>query len=155
MRVRPVRVITGRHPFEVAILGAATLCGLALALTDSTPKSAATAMPGLVQVLWQVLLIAGGIIGLVGVFWPGRLAAHMGTEAVGIVLLGTATSMYAVALFTVSGQQALAAGAFVTAAALASWTRLWQIFRDLRKVFRAETRGQVEAVPLLVEERKP
>ena len=152
VRVRPVKVVTGRHPFEVAILAAAAVCGLALALTDTTPRSAATAMPGLVEVLWQVLLVAGGVIGLVGVFWPGRIAAHLGTEAIGIVLLGTATTMYAIALFTVSGTQALAAGSFVTAAAIASWARLWQIGRDLRRTANAERHGQIQSVPLLVEE---
>ncbi|GGK89080.1 hypothetical protein [Mangrovihabitans endophyticus] len=129
--VRPVRVVNGRHPYEVAILAASACCGLALALTDTSPRSAATAMPGVVEVLWQVLLVAGGVIGLFGAFWPGRLVAQLGTEAAGVVLLGTATSMYSVALFAVAGLQALAAGAFVAAAAVASWVRLWQIGRDL------------------------
>ena len=110
-------------------------------------------MPGSVEVLWQILLIAGGIIGLVGVFWPGRLVAQLGTEAAGVVALGSATSMYSLALFTTSGLQALAAGSFVTAVAVASWSRLLQIGRDLRRAWAAEARGQVEAVPLLVEER--
>ncbi len=153
VRVRPVKVVTGRHPFEVAILAAAAICGLALAVTDTSPRSAATAMPGLIQVMWQVLLIGGGVIGLVGVWWPGRILAQLGTEMVGVLLLGTATSMYAVALFTVSGAQALAAGSFVTAAALASWSRVWQIVRDLRRTAAAELRGEMKAVPLLVEER--
>jgi len=152
--LRPVKVVTGRHPFEVAILSAAAICGLALALSNTSPRSAAAAMPGLVQVLWQVLLIAGGVIGLVGVFWPGRLLAQLGTEACGVVLLGTATTMYSVALFTVAGMQALAAGSFVTAAALASWVRLWQIQRDLRRAAAAEQRGEMAEVPLLVEERR-
>jgi hypothetical protein len=154
IRLRPVKVVTGRHPFEVAILAAAAVCGLALALTDTSPRSAAAAMPGVVEVLWQVFLVGGGAIGLVGVFWPGKLLAQLGTEAVGVVLLGTATTMYSVALFTIAGMQALAAGSFVTAAALASWTRLWQIWRDLRRAAAAERGGRMAEVPLLVEERR-
>lgn len=154
VRLRPVTVVTGRHPFEVAMLAAATVSGLALALTDTSPRSAATAMPGLVEVVWQVFLIAVGGIGLAGVFWPGRLLAQLGTEAVGVVLLGTATTMYSVALFAVAGSQALAAGSFVTAAALASWVRLFQIWRDLRRAAAAGRRGKMADVPLLVEEQR-
>ncbi|MEU8821795.1 hypothetical protein [Actinoplanes sp. NPDC048796] len=152
-RLRPVRIVGGRHPFEVATLAAAAVCGTALILTDTSPRSAAAAMPGAVEVLWQILLIAGGVIGLVGVWWPGRLVAQLGTEAAGVVLLGAATSMYAVALFATSGAQALVAGSFVAAVAVASWSRFGQIGRDLYRAFAAEARGQVEAVPLLVEER--
>lgn len=154
LRTRPVKVVTGRQPFEVAILVASACCGLALALTDTSPKSAATAMPGLIQVLWQVFLIVGGIVGLIGIFFPGRLIAQLGTEAVGVMLVGTATTMYSIALFTVSGLQALAAGAFVTAVAVAGWWRIGQIWHDLRRVFLAEQEGQVSPIPLLTEERR-
>lgn len=152
VRLRPIRVVTGRHPFEVAILAASAVCGLALALTDTSPRSAAAAMPGLIEVLWQMFLVAGGTIGLVGVFWPGRLLAQLGTEAVGVVLLGTATTMYSFALLAVVGMQGLAAASFVTAAASASWVRLWQIWRDLRKAMIAERNGHMAEVPLLVED---
>lgn len=154
-RVRPVQVTTGRHPFEVAVLGAATLCGISLIASGVAPRSVAASMPNLVQTLWQFGLIAGGVIGLVGTFWPGsKLAARLGTEAVGIACLGTATTMYTIALFTVSGMQALAAGSFVGAVAAASWARVIQIGRDLNRVATASAAGDTADVTLLVEERR-
>jgi hypothetical protein len=149
-----VQVTTGRHPFEVAVLAAAAACGLTLMVSGVSPRSVAAAMPEFVQVLWQVGLLAGGIIGLVGTFWPGKLAAQLGAEAVGVMFLGSATTMYTIALFTVSGTQAIAAGAFVGAVALASWARAGQIARDLRKVAAATATGNTADVTLLVEDRR-
>jgi hypothetical protein len=153
-RVRPVQITTGRHPFEVAVLAAAALCGAALIATGVSPRSVAAAMPGLVQTLWQLGLLGGGVIGLVGAFWPGKLAAQLGAEAVGVIFLGGATTMYTIALFAVSGSQALAAGAFVGAVAVASWTRVAQIADDLRRVAAASASGNTADVTLLVE-RQP
>lgn len=153
-RVRPVQVTSGRHPFEVAVLAAAALCGAALITTGVSPRSVAAAMPDIVQTLWQVGLLAGGTIGLVGAFWPGKLAAQLGAEAVGVTCLGTATTMYTVALFAVTGSQALAAGSFVGAVAVASWTRIVQIASDLHKVAAASAHGNTADVTLLVEDRR-
>lgn len=151
-QVKPVVITTGRHPFEVLVLLAAIVVGVTLTVTGVEPRSVASAMPGWIQNLWHFLLIAGGAIGLFGIFAPTKLVARLGTEAAGVVVLGSATTMYSIAIFSISGLNALAAGAFVVALALASWTRAYQILRDIRRAGDAAAVGEVHEIPLLVEE---
>lgn len=150
--IRPVVVASGRHPFEVLTLAAAIVVGISLTITGVSPRSVASAMPSWLQSLWHLLLIAGGVIGLFGVFAPSKLVARLGTEVAGIIILGAATAMYSVALFTITGSQALAAGSFVVAVSVASWVRAYQVIRDIRRVAQAVGRGNVAEIPLLVEE---
>ncbi|MFC0504210.1 hypothetical protein [Micromonospora costi] len=149
--LRPVQIASGRHPFEMAVLLAAVCSGVALVVTDRRPASVLAAMPATVQLLWEVGLIVAGVIGLIGVTWNGDLSTSMGVEMIGIILLGTVTTMYAVALFVVSGSAAIAAGAFICAIAAASWARAVQVLVDLRRVGRAAQAGRTADVTLLVE----
>lgn len=130
--MQPVSVVTGRHPYQVAIHASAIACGLALAVTDRVPKSAAEAMPTPVQVLWVTLLLSSGLAALVGSWWRGRTSTGMKVELAGVLLLAGGTGMYAVALFAISGEQAAAAGAFIGGIAVGSWWRAVQIMRDVR-----------------------
>lgn len=133
--MRPVTVTSGRHPFEVVYLAAALAAGVALLVADVRPGSVRQAMPLLVQAIWEVGLILAGLIGLVGLWWQShRLDDGLTVETIGVGVLGTVTTMYAVALYAVSGTQALAAGAFVGATAIGSWWRIVQIIRDLRRL---------------------
>lgn len=136
--VRPVSVTTGRHPYEVAVHAAAVACGLALAVTDRLPRSAAEAMPDPVQALWVVLLIASGTIAITGAFWRGPAPTALRVEMAGVLLLGVGTSMYAIALVAISGEQATAAGSFLAGITVASWWRAGQIVGDLRRLAAAE-----------------
>ncbi|MFI7073551.1 hypothetical protein [Micromonospora sediminicola] len=153
-RARPVQIVSGRHPFEIAVLLAVLICGVVLMVTDRRPASVAAAMPAGVQAAWQVGLVVAGVIGLAALAWPGSLPTSMGVELVSMVALGTSTSMYAVALYVVSGMNAIAAGAFIVAVAVASWARVGQIIRDLRRVARAAEQGLTADVPLLMERER-
>lgn len=148
-------VTTGRHPFEIAVLLAAVVCGIALIVTGVSTRSVATAMPGVIQGMWHVLLVAGGAVGLIGVLGQFRLEMRLGFEVAGVVVLGTAATMYAIALIAVSGSQAIPAGSFIAAVAVASWARAWQIVHDLRRAVAAANQGRTAEVPLLVEGREP
>ncbi|WP_431728569.1 hypothetical protein [Verrucosispora sp. TAA-831] len=139
----------------VAVLVAAVLAGTALVATDHRPASVAAAMHPLVQALWEVGLVVAGIVGLAGLAWPGSLSVRLGVEAVGMVLLGTTTTMYGIALYVVSGTAAIAAGAFIAAVAVASWIRAAQTLRDLHRVGAAAQRGRTANIPLLVDEDSP
>jgi len=130
--MQPVSVVTGRHPYQVAVHASAIGCGIALAVVDRLPRSATEAMPAPVQILWIVLLIASGVAALVGTWWRGRTSTGLRLELAGVLLLAGGTGMYAAALFTITGTQALAAGSFVAGIAAGSWWRAVQIMRDLR-----------------------
>lgn len=136
-----ILVTTGRTPFEVTILAAATTAGIALLAAGERPRSVAEAMPAAVQSIWEIALIVSGLVGLAGVYWPGPSVTGFGAELSAVVVLGTATAMYAIALFAISGLQALAAGAFIAAVSGASWWRAGQIWADLQRVLHANTGG--------------
>ncbi|MER7440367.1 hypothetical protein [Micromonospora avicenniae] len=126
-----------RQPFEVAVLLAAPPCGLLLILLDVRPPSVTLTMDTPIQVLWELGLIVGGMIGLSGIIWPGRLATGLGIELAAVVLLGTITVMYAVALAAVSGRSGTAAISFILAVSAGSFWRAGQIIFDLRLLARA------------------
>lgn len=136
--MQPVSVVTGRHPYQAAIHASAICCGLALAVTDRVPKSAAEAMPTPVQVLWVALLLSSGLAALAGAWWRGPAVRGMKVELAGVLLLAGGTGMYAVALFAISGEQAAAAGSFVAGIAIGSLVRAVQIMRDVRHIREAE-----------------
>ncbi|MFI5839465.1 hypothetical protein ACIA8K_07095 [Catenuloplanes sp. NPDC051500] len=150
---RPLTLATGRHPYEVCTLIAALTIGVVLQVGGAVaPRSVSTAMPPTVQAAWETGLVIAGALGLAGVAWPRRrLLPGLGLELVGITVLGTVSAMYSIALYAVTGMQAVAAGAFVTGTAVASWWRWGQIIRDLRRLGRAAEAGTTIDVPLLVE----
>lgn len=131
---QPVRVVTGRHPYEVAVLAAAPIAAVALMATGTRPRSVSEGMRESVVVGWEIGLILAGLIALVGVWWPGKVRNSLAWERVGVFLLGTTLSMYVVAVFAASGTSAIVAGGFVGALAVASWVRVAQIWQELRKL---------------------
>ncbi|MGW4465377.1 hypothetical protein [Micromonospora sp. NPDC004704] len=153
--MRAVMIVSGRHPFETTLLLAAIVCGSSLLVVDTRPLSVTVAMPLAVQATWEVGLIIAGLAGLVGIRWRGQLSTGLGVELGAIVLFGTTTGMYALAVFAITGLAGLAAGTFIAAASIASYWRCYQIIRDLRRLARVGGTCTLVNVPLLIEENSP
>ncbi|MEV4119853.1 hypothetical protein [Micromonospora sp. NPDC049645] len=132
-----LRIRSRHQPYEIAVLAAAPFCGVLLIILDVRPMSVQTSMPEPIQVAWELGLIAVGVGGLLGVLWPGRLSTGLGLELASVVVLGTITGMYAVALVVVSGRSAVVATSFVLAVTVGSLWRAAQITIDLRRLARA------------------
>lgn len=132
---RALHVIRGGSPFQVCTLAACLAVGLVLVVTPP-PVTVRSAMPPIVQNCWQFGLIAAGVLGLVGVWWPGRFGTGLCLELAGVITMGTVTTMYGVAIAAIAGLAALAAGAFICGLAVASWWRTYQIIRDLLRASR-------------------
>ncbi|TDC32455.1 hypothetical protein E1211_20795 [Micromonospora sp. 15K316] len=131
-RIRP-----RRQPFEVAVLLAAPPCGVFLILLDVRPQSVTLAMPPPLQTGWETGLIVGGLVGLSGILWPGRLSTGLGIELAALLMLGSITGMYAVAIAAISGTRGVAAISFVVAVSAGSFWRSAQIVLDLRQLAQA------------------
>ncbi|MEU5567730.1 hypothetical protein [Micromonospora musae] len=131
------RIRSRRQPFEIAVLLAAPPCGFFLILLDVRPQSVTLAMPPPLQAGWETGLIVGGLVGLSGILWPGRLSTGLGIELAALLLLGSITGMYAVAIAAISGAQGVAAISFVVAVSAGSFWRSAQILLDLRHLARA------------------
>ncbi|MEV4628482.1 hypothetical protein AB0J90_19650 [Micromonospora sp. NPDC049523] len=124
-------VATSWRPFEVTFMVAATACGIAMLTSATRMSSLADTMPVLTHTIWRASLVPVGILGLVGISWRGELATGLAIRLGALILLGTATSMYAVAMFTASGIAAMPVAAFVAAVPVAAWWRSGQITKDL------------------------
>ncbi|MFI6761879.1 hypothetical protein ACIBF5_22330 [Micromonospora sp. NPDC050417] len=133
----PIRVSSGRHPFELTFLLGGLVCGIMMILLDALPRSLVLAMPATVEWSWETGLIVAGLVGLAGVGWPGQLSTGLGLELGAVLLLGANTAMYAIALFSMSGMAALTAGTFIGAVSIGSSWRCAQIIGDLRRLARA------------------
>ncbi|WP_433131656.1 hypothetical protein ACQPWW_10845 [Micromonospora sp. CA-240977] len=120
------------QPFEVAALITTPICGVLLLTLDVRPPSVQLAMPEPLQVGWEVALVAVGVGGLLGILWPGRLSTGLGIEFASVLVLGTITGMYAVALVAVAGRQGVVAASLICTVPLGSFWRAALIAADLR-----------------------
>ncbi|GAA5185839.1 hypothetical protein GCM10023322_30810 [Rugosimonospora acidiphila] len=128
-----VRLVSGRNPYQVALMAAAPVIGGVLLAAHAQPPSVNIAMPVPVRTAWLVLLILAGVLGLTGVFWPtNRLEVGLSIEAAGALVLGCSVSMYAVAVLARVGINGTTTAGFTVAVAGGSWWRLAQIWADLR-----------------------
>ncbi|MBQ1017340.1 hypothetical protein KBX71_05600 [Micromonospora sp. D93] len=132
-----LRIRSRHQPYEIAVLVAAPLCGILMMTLDVRPTSVQTSMPAPIQAAWELGLIAVGVGGLLGILWPGRLSTGLGLELASVLVLGTITGMYAVAVLVMSGRNSIVAAAFVMAVTVGSLWRAAQIAIDLRRLARA------------------
>ncbi|MGC4783644.1 hypothetical protein OHQ88_16655 [Micromonospora zamorensis] len=132
-----LRIRSRHQPYEIAVLAAAPVCGVLMMTLEVRPTSVQTAMPVPIQVAWELGLIAVGVGGLLGIVWPGRLSTGLGIELASVLVLGTITGMYAVAVVAMSGRQSIVATSFVVAVTIGSLWRAAQIAVDLRRLAQA------------------
>ncbi|MDG4808949.1 hypothetical protein O7634_19555 [Micromonospora sp. WMMD1120] len=132
-----LRIRSRHQPYEIAVLIAAPVCGVLMMTLNVRPTSVQTSMPAPIQVAWELGLVAVGLGGLLGVSWPGRLSTGLGLELASVLVLGTLTGMYAVALLVMSGRNSIVATSFVLAVTVGSLGRAAQIAVDLRRLARA------------------
>ncbi|WP_328425541.1 hypothetical protein OG470_17295 [Micromonospora sp. NBC_00389] len=132
-----LRIRSRHQPFEVAALAMAPICGVLMLLLGVRPTSVQMSMPLPIQFGWEIGLVLVGVGGMLGILWPGRLATGLGIELASVLVFGTISGMYTMALLVVSGRQATAAASFITALAVGSLWRAAQIAIDLRRLARA------------------
>ncbi|MEU8254470.1 hypothetical protein AB0C06_09440 [Micromonospora inaquosa] len=130
-RIRP-----SHRPYEIAVLVAAALSGVLILTLDVRPTSVHLSMPQPILIAWELGQIAVGVGGLLGILWPGRLSTGLGLELASVLVLGTITGMYAVAVSVVSGRNSIVAISFMMAVTVGSFWRAAQIAIDLRRLAR-------------------
>ncbi len=150
-QARPLLIATGRHPYEVTILAMVLVGGIALLASGTRPGSVAAAMPSTVQACWLGGLVFAGVVGLVGVYWRGQIETSLAIEFIAVSALAAVSTMYATALLAVSGQRAIAASIFVVAVAVGSYWRALQIWRDNRRLERAQEAKRTADIPVLLD----
>ncbi|WP_416902769.1 hypothetical protein [Micromonospora echinospora] len=125
-------LVTGRHrPHEVLFLAFSAAVGGAFAVGARPPTTIEQLVPGWVLWSWYLLLLASGVIGLIGVAQANpyralvlELAAMHGQVA--------APLLYGLALLSTGQPTVGFAAAFCLTWAAASAWRGWQAYRGIR-----------------------
>ncbi|GAA2219868.1 hypothetical protein ACFY2R_27000 [Micromonospora olivasterospora] len=132
---------TSNRAYEFAVLAVAPVCGVLLAAGDIRPHSVEVAMPEAMRICWEFGLVAVGVAGLLGMFWPGQLGTGLGIELAAVLMLGAIAAMYVVSVLVVAGAQGVVAVSFVGAVTVGSWLRAAEIARSLRWLVRMHQAG--------------
>lgn len=148
---RTLQITTGRHPFQVAIVGACLLSSIAIIITGYQPRSVVRALSDGFMKVWLAALAVNALIALGGMFWSRPLRRGLVAEAGGLLGLAALTSVYSASLIRLAGWEAIGTGGMVFGIAAACWWRSAQIMRDLRRLHRAQTDPVVQSRLVLTE----
>jgi hypothetical protein len=131
-------IVPGRQrPHQVIILAFATLSGVAFAFRQAPePSSLDRYLSHWTLGIWYTLLLFGGVIGLAGSFWRRNPYKGLLMEWASMVMLTSALTLYAVAIFVAAGVAGLGAGGSVLAWAASCAWRWGQIRNDLKALRR-------------------
>ena len=123
----------GWNPFESYLLGAALAAGLSgIFARGETSQVILRELPLWVLYIWYLGLVAGAILGLIGVHVNTRWKLHL--ELTGVGILGGISTGYSILIAIVSNSP-FAYSVIITAAfSLACFARTIQIVKVLRKL---------------------
>lgn len=139
-RTQPVARPAGPvNPFEAFLLAICAVQGWAILSRTAQPPSLLALLPPGLRIVEGVLLLAGGVLSVSGLYWLNPLTG-IEIKRVGLVCAGGATLAYGVAILVVNP-----VGGFVVAVtnlgfAAACAVRIWQVSRALRSA-RGRIRG--------------
>jgi hypothetical protein len=102
------------------------------ALAGPRPGSLSAILPPALVMVWNLTLVLGAALSLVGL-----LRVHLRLEVAGLIWLGTASLVYAVAIALRFGLSGVVAAAIVAAFALAAFTRCLALYAALALARRA------------------
>lgn len=128
-----VLYIAGRaRPHELFLLAVSAVTGVAY-LVGVPPSTSLLAVVPIWQIrIWAVLMLASGIVGLLGSFYSRRhVEFGLQLEAAGMLMGSGAVLLLAAAAFTYAGWRSLGVGLTYGSWAAANLYRAWQIRRDL------------------------
>jgi hypothetical protein len=135
--VKSLTVTSGRHPFEILMLVAAFIAGVAYMLRLGSPGTAEQLIPGSAVWAWYLTLAVGAGVALIGVHIPQGtlqgLVRSLFVERAGLALLGASCAIYELALILFS-QHTPGTLAVIGGFAVACLFRFVQIVRDLRRL---------------------
>jgi hypothetical protein len=137
-----------RHPFQLSVLVAGALAGVAAVVGDFWPPSIEEAFPYFWQQLWGILFGGGALTALVGSLLKRREVGIF-LEQVGLVSFGITCLTYAGALYAYTSPRSLVLASLMVMLGVASMKRWLDLERFIRKVLgrvkwlkRRETRGE-------------
>ncbi|MBQ1064462.1 hypothetical protein [Micromonospora sp. C41] len=130
-------IVTGRHrPHEVMLLVLSALAGIAFVAGAKPPSTVEQLVDVWVLWTWYLLLLASGVIGLIGIALPDTYRSLV-LELAAMVGQTAAPAVYAVALLSTGSGAVGFAVAFCASWASASAWRGWQVWTSMRALRQA------------------
>lgn len=124
-----------RNPYEIWMLGALLLSGILFLLgATPNPRSVQAALPSFSQIMWNVQIITGSVVSLIGIFWKQPIASRT-MQIAGHLWVATGALIYALVLYYFAGAQATMSGLIILGVAAAGLTRAIQLRRQVRHIF--------------------
>lgn len=140
------------NPFEGFLLAVVALQGFLVLSGLSKPASMVALLPPAFRVIWGLLLLAGGLMSLFGLYWPGSVFTGCEIKRVGLIAAGFGAFAYGIALLTIGPTAYLAASTSLVFS-IACLVRHWQVGRALRqaryRIVRAVDGDVIELAPAL------
>jgi hypothetical protein len=135
--MRSLTVTSGRHPFEILMLVAAFIAGVAYILRLGGTGTPEKLIPGSAVWAWYLCLSVGAGVALIGVYLPQAtiigLYKSLIVERTGLLLLGASCALYEVALIAFSSHTP-GTLAIIGGFAVACLYRFGQTLRDVRRL---------------------
>lgn len=128
-----------RQPHQILLCLWCTIAALVFfAGVAPVPGSISAILPGIVLTVWNSLLLAGGVVGLVGSLWP-RSGIYTGLqlERASMIFLSAGTVMYVISMIEFAGWRAVGAIGFLAAWGGACVWRALQIHSDIKTLTRS------------------
>jgi hypothetical protein len=118
------------NPFETLVLAACATSGWAVLSHTAQPTSLQALLPPWLRVVWGALLLVGGVLTVVGLYWRDHFTG-IEIKRVGLIAAAAATLAYGTALLTI-GPPGFVAAAGNLATGLACIVRVWQVTHALK-----------------------
>jgi hypothetical protein len=127
------------NPFEVFLLAICAVQGWAVLTHIAEPTSLQALLPPWLRVMWGLLLLAGGVLSVSGLYWFDQFTG-VEIKRVGLLCAAGGTLAYGAALLTI-GPTGFVVAATNIAFALACIVRVVQVTRALKAA-----RGRITAM---------
>lgn len=145
---RPLVITSGRQPFEVMLLVACVLSGIAGLFGAGSRTIEAVVTPPW-ALMFHGVLAAAATLTLAGIFL--HLPLNLLIERAGLLIMSWLLLTYTAALYGLAARQVGVAGAVIGAFGVASVVRAWQISRDLNKLRIALSNPELAKPPVLLD----
>lgn len=88
---------TGRSPFQIYLISLVLIGGIGI-ITNTSQNTVTQAMGEPYATIWGIFLTLGGLLILLGVYWPREAITGLIIERSGLVLLGGACFIWSILL---------------------------------------------------------
>lgn len=88
----------GRHPFQTYIFGLCIISSVPALFGIVGAASIEAELPYWLALGWNLALLVGATVGLLGSYWPGDYTNALTIERTGLAIVGSAAVVYAVVI---------------------------------------------------------